>query len=63
MSIIQRQIMQDYTYYHRDLFPWKWAITPVNSTQICPSAGHILGTFAAINVITTALTLRSAQRD
>lgn len=39
-----------------DFLPWSWTITPSKSSKTtCPSSTSILGTFAAVNFVTTAM--------
>ncbi|KAF1998218.1 hypothetical protein P154DRAFT_604074 [Amniculicola lignicola CBS 123094] len=46
-----------------ELLPWGWTITPKDdSLIICPSASRILGTFALVNVVVTALSVVFGNR-
>ncbi|KAF2472861.1 uncharacterized protein BDR25DRAFT_11963 [Lindgomyces ingoldianus] len=46
-----------------ELLPWGWTITPKDdSLVICPSASKILGTFALVNIVVTALSVVFGNR-
>ena len=43
--------------------PWSWEVTPLNTTShACPSSSSILGTYAAVNILTAALGLIFSHR-